>query len=318
MSTITEYLTQSELALAAYANLGDGIPDTKALQDAGMAQKQAEEFASTYTVVAQFTDSATGLSATIFENIETHSKHLAIRGTNDGLDVLTDYLDIMLLGTAEYQYQYATLKSTVQQWLNEGKLSDGFTVSGHFLGGFLASALAVDFAAHISHTYLYNTPGLGGVVGSPLLALWNALNPGQSITLPDSLAISNIFAEAGPLIISNLGTPVAPQLPIVIEDQSPNLIANHSIKYLTDALAIYDLFARVDPSVSVETVSTIINAASNQTANTLESALSALGALYDKGYPSTETDRDTFYANLYDLQAAVAGDDNDLNWRMAA
>lgn len=65
MNTIKDYLQQAELALAAYSTLTVGTPRTDALidQGRGMSATQAVAFASTYTVVAQYTD-ATGLSAT--------------------------------------------------------------------------------------------------------------------------------------------------------------------------------------------------------------------------------------------------------------
>ncbi|MEW6427015.1 MAG: calcium-binding protein [Thermodesulfobacteriota bacterium] len=74
---------------------------------------------------------------------------------------------------------------------------------------------------------------------------------------------------------------------------------------MTDFLAVYDLFARVDPSVSVETVSAILNAAANENAPTLETALSMLGALYGRDYPAGETSRDALYTHLYDLRGVI-------------
>jgi hypothetical protein len=59
------------------------------------------------------------------------------------------------------------------------------------LGGFLAMGLANDpvFAANVSHAYLYNAPGMGGIVGSfaDMLLGFTGLSP-----TGDSTKISNI------------------------------------------------------------------------------------------------------------------------------
>ena len=91
----------------------------------------------------------TGLSATVFENMTDGKRYLAIRGTesSDLSDILTDVIDIGTLGTAEYQAQYAALSAKVGAWLDDGTLQSGFTVTGHSLGGFLATNLALDYSA---------------------------------------------------------------------------------------------------------------------------------------------------------------------------
>lgn len=57
MSTIADYYTQAELALAAYADLAPGISDknyTDALVNAGMSAAQAEDFAANWQVIDQY------------------------------------------------------------------------------------------------------------------------------------------------------------------------------------------------------------------------------------------------------------------------
>ncbi|MBU1236748.1 MAG: hypothetical protein KJ634_12125 [Gammaproteobacteria bacterium] len=171
MSTISEYFQQAELSLAAYAQLSSGMsPVALAVavqQDGkGLSPKQAEEFAKTWRVVDQYTPTETvtttdeygnetqitvsnGLSVTLFKNVETHERYVAVRGTevDDAGDLWTDFVDIALLGTPERQAQYAALKARLDEWLTEPDRLQGqtFTVTGHSLGGFLAGALLVDF-----------------------------------------------------------------------------------------------------------------------------------------------------------------------------
>ena len=79
------FYEQSVLALAAYSNLSAGISEDKytdALEDGGdgMSAAQAAAFADRYTVVDQYTDPASGFSATVFEDAQG-KRTLAIRGT---------------------------------------------------------------------------------------------------------------------------------------------------------------------------------------------------------------------------------------------
>jgi hypothetical protein len=100
---------------------------------------------------------------------------LAIRGTNDPLDLLTDLVNIAVFGSTKLQPQYSNLKNKVTEWLGNDILPDTFTVTGHSLGGFLATDLAIDedFSGNISHAYLYNTPGQGGIFGDLLNMMQN-------------------------------------------------------------------------------------------------------------------------------------------------
>ena len=167
MSSSTEFLKQAELALASYAVLSPGEPNQTNLQDSGrgMSIDQASRFALNWRVITQYNHPTNGLSATVFADA-SGNKYLAIRGTDDGYDLATDAIDIALLGSTAHQAQYASLKTKVTEWLGSGTLSPSFTVTGHSLGGFLATGIAADFAGNVSHAYLYNAPGLGGILGS--------------------------------------------------------------------------------------------------------------------------------------------------------
>lgn len=99
----TQYIfEQSELALAAYANLSNGSLTTSTQQDAlkdqgrAMAAPQAALFATRYSVVTQYTDSSTSFTATVFQD-NNGQLTLAIRGTLEPQDYETDG-DIWLAG----------------------------------------------------------------------------------------------------------------------------------------------------------------------------------------------------------------------------
>jgi hypothetical protein len=226
-----DYFKQAELALAAYSNLDSDMLSSEyrdALQDSGkgLSSFQATKFASTYRVVDQFNDPGTGLSATIFADIGSGKIFLAVRGTeaDDIRDFATGVFDIMLFGSTQLHPQYSSLKAKVAEWLSNGTLPPVFTVTGHSMGGFLAVGLVddPDFAANVSHAYLYNAPGMGGFAGPFINTVldWMGLAP-----IYDQSKISNIIASAGISPIAGLGFDVAPSIDIIIEDRTASDIS---------------------------------------------------------------------------------------------
>jgi len=331
MSNVLNFFTQAELALAAYANLSTGEVSQSALIQAGMAPTQARKFSENWRVVDQYvhTDQrpiyddggnrigfltvSNGLSATVFEKVgNPAAKFLAIRGTDDIADLITDVVDIAIFGTPERQAQYSTLKAKVGEWIERGWLSSSFTVSGHSLGGFLAAALIVDFAANVQHAYLYNAPGIGGVRASLGLALGRLTGVAGSPTLSPSL-VSNLKAQAGISPIGGLGIQVGEQVRVVIEDQflsdisNPPSSRNHSQRVLTDSLAVASLFAQADVGLSVEDIGAVLGSASRANGSTLEIALDDLRELFldvEHGGPAITQigNRESLYSNLDSLQ----------------
>ncbi|MDE2389551.1 MAG: hypothetical protein KGN35_10835, partial [Betaproteobacteria bacterium] len=195
------------------------IDREKLINDALFSTVQANYFIQNYRVVTQLPNTP-GLSATIFSNDATGETFLAIRGTEitDPSDLFVG-LSLATFGTTVLQPQYASLKTQVQAWLSDGTLPQTFTVTGHSLGGFLAMGLANDpvFAANVSHAYLYNAPGMGGIVGSfadMLLGFMGLSSTG------DFTKISIIEAATGASPIAGLGFDAAPPVDIIIEDQT--------------------------------------------------------------------------------------------------
>lgn len=256
MTTIIQQAQQAELALAAYANLIAGSdPSPKSLTDAGLSDSQADKFIARYTVVDQYNvtnGTAAGLSATVFEDKATHLRYLAVRGTDDGYDYLTDVIDVAILGGAKYQGQYQVLKAKVSAWQADGILPDGirlgqqqYTVTGHSLGGFLATALTADSPQTIGYTYLNNSPGLGGnaLLGSiPYIAVIKLLTGSSIVPAIDSSKFSNVKGDAFISPFAGLGMQVAPTTWIAIENQLDLSVSNrptaynHSQQVLSDTL----------------------------------------------------------------------------------
>jgi len=198
MTTEVSIFNSSELALAAYANLQEGLSANQILalteDGVGMTQTQAEQFAVRWPeIVAQYADPVTGLSVTVFRN--GSEVNIAIRGT-EGLNFQDLFADLQL-GIGQIPEQYTALKNFYETLKSSGQIqeTDNLTISGHSLGGFLAQLLAVDYGTDFEHTYTFNAPGIGGVP----LDLFGITN---NISIA---AITNIRGD-GFSVISTVGT----------------------------------------------------------------------------------------------------------------
>ncbi|MBI4382795.1 MAG: hypothetical protein HY579_02025, partial [Nitrospinae bacterium] len=243
------------LSQAAYADLNNGpILSSNALTSVGMTEQAATELAKTYKVLDQY-NATNGFSATVFENKITGEKTLAIRGTEldplDPFDILTDLVDVALGTTLSPQYN--TLQSYYQALVNAHILDGSFNVTGHSLGGFLAQSFTLDHPDVVNHTYTYNSPGLGGI-DSPLTNILQAA--GASNTNIPNDKITNYYAENGPEIISGLGTIMGESIGITVDS---GLGLNHGIKTLTDAFAVYNFLGKIDPTLTIESATNILN-----------------------------------------------------------
>jgi Ca2+-binding RTX toxin-like protein len=106
-------------------------------------------------------------------------------------------------------------------------------------------------------------------------------------------------------------TPGLPQT-VFSEEANQGVIDAHSIEAITDSLALYDLFARLDPALNTATfavpeITDILKAAASDPTKSLENALDAVRRILlgsdVKTTPSgsNANDRDQFYTNYYAL-----------------
>lgn len=199
MSSPSIFQEQSELSLAAYAEglfaeISAGEYRLALVAGGtGMSPAQADRFAALWKVVDQFSDLATGASATIFQN-GTHIS-LAIRGSQlESGDLLADGL-IALGVSASLNPQFAALQVQLDKWLGTtGPLHDKqFAVAGHSLGGYLAAALKAAYPSSVTTAYLYNAPGSGGLVGN----VADVVSGVFSQSTPGANGVWNIKASEG-------------------------------------------------------------------------------------------------------------------------
>lgn len=235
---------QSELALAAYAkDLLPGRPSTSALEDQGkgMSTSQAQKFAESWTVLAQYTDPASGLSVTVFApTSDPNARYLAIRGTEPAANDLTA-AGLLALGLpAALNPQYVALKARIDQWLLDPAVLQGktFSVAGHSLGGYLAAAVEQQYGSAVSAAYLYNAPGVLGPIGN-ILSLFG-------LTGVPTANVWNIRGSDGISVIAGLGSALGARIDVLTEPS----VNSHSIVLLTDALAVQAAYSKLAPGLA--------------------------------------------------------------------
>ena len=304
MTDINAYYQQAQLAMGAYAaNLHQGDSGSTndsyvdKLIEAGMSRSQAELFADIYSVVDQHVSFQTGLSVTVFSD-SSGSKYMAVGGTEptDLLDWQSDFAILTGLVGGYFPPQYTELRLYYQQLINQGLLSSSevITVTGHSLGGFLAQLFSVDHADVVTNTYTYNAPGIGGFVSQlgELFGITDGTIDGSAIVNIQSIGLS---ATAG------FGTLIGLVETVFIEDQAPNLIDNHRILQLADAIAVYDLLSKVDASKDMQQITQILKNASNMPEKSLENIVNALGEIYHAGEYVNVGNRDALYTRIKDI-----------------
>lgn len=352
-NTISSYFENAQLSLAAYATLNTQMNADKpayrqALFDAGMSLSEAIRFADTYSIIHQYSDPSSGFSATVFrKGTETF---FAIRGTEIGSgfpwitetdlgDLLSDAA-LALNGIAADQtiamYNYyqrlihqpsdavpqltkvvgdsgTHLNLTLVSGVGLGKQAEmtwPLTIAGHSLGGHLGMAFGRLFDSNVSQLYTYNAPGFSDAAAN---AFFDEINSALGISQPssylDDSRSTNLYG-IGNNIIAGYGTTYGADLPVFLETNT------HSVIALTDSLAIYDLFAKIDstlnttdPAVGVGKITDILKASSAQAANSLERAVDALvnflGLEFTPLAGNQIDDREAFYQRVVPLQTVI-------------
>lgn len=231
MTSTQQMYFNSELALAAYASLRPGAAaDQLAALTANnnMSVMQAQEFARRYpTVIAQFDDTATSFSATVFADTSGNLA-LAIRGTLEAGDYIPTDVNIAINGAGYDQiaalynwWQRLThrqgesitvyrvdLTDQAHPLIGETVLNDLGTpttpvispqaavdVTGHSLGGHLALAFAGLFPINARQVYAFNAPGFIDSAENRTFfqALGGAVPAG---TAPSGVPTFNVIADS--------------------------------------------------------------------------------------------------------------------------
>lgn len=276
MSTFIQYNTYAQAALASYASAlvaGDVNNTARYRQpEVGMAPAQATAFNATWNALQQSPLNGNGFSAVLLQNRTTGEKVLAIAGTNGWADWITDLVNIALYGTVLGMPQYLSLESFYTQLVSSGKLgaTEQITLTGHSLGGFLAQAFTARHSSVVSAAYTYNAPGFGN--SETLLGFLGIIDTNAAAK------ITNVHAADGLSMTAGLGVMLGASRPVRIEADA-NPLSNHSVVTLGDALAVHELYARLQPGLSTNQIGAQFIAAGYRERR-LEDALDALRTVF--------------------------------------
>lgn len=300
---------ETRLILEVITKSGTGEPD--------FTQKQAELFLSRFDLVKAFDDPGTGFRAALFLDKITNEFTLAIAGTN-AYEFLGDVIFADLVGlaaTGSASDQISAMFSFYDELLTTGILHTDLRINvvGHSLGGHLATIFSIYRPLAVNQVYTYNAAGTGADgEGAARIQLDELLGFRQDSLFGGTLEndrITNLYAGVGPEMTAGLGVLYGSVQPLYIEDNGA--LNNHSIKFLSDSLAVYNLFDKVQHGIPVDTVSGILSAIAPVTSerSSLEETLNSIGRLFGRTLHWTDGDeaqyRDDLYNNVASLETLI-------------
>ncbi|SDE53697.1 hypothetical protein [Desulfuromonas thiophila] len=217
----------------------------------------------------------------------------------DYLEELRSRSDIVIdePGGVVYRIQFAdsTTVFNDERAQGLGKLtgSESLSVTGHSLGGHLAAAFTRLFPGLGAEAITINgagfatglTPGLSGNAQLNIANLFGILEGNEDF---DASKIQNLYGSAGPEFVTMdnyLGlVQQGAHDEVFIERWGPSQTFGHGKGQMTDSLAVFDLFSQVDASLTLSTITSLLEISANKADHTLESAVSALGKLFVTGF----------------------------------
>ena len=193
-------------------------------------------------------------------------------------------------------------------------------VTGHSLGGHLAMAFGVLFAAQTDEVTTFNAPGFKDTAINQnfFAALGGAVPTGQSTI--NVIADQSSEGEEPYSQIAGLHTRPGTAVDIAIEDQAgldsdeplsqrPSAL-NHSQKILADSLAVYNVLAELAPTLTGGQYREILIAAAQGTSGSYEKIIDVLASLFgvnDTPLVTGNNNRDALYVELYSVRDNAAG-----------
>jgi Ca2+-binding RTX toxin-like protein len=170
--------------------------------------------------------------------------------------------------------------------------STAVQVNGHSLGGHLASAFARLMGDRtggvaIESVTTFNSAGFAPGSEGAFAALQSAMGIGATAFKGDKQ--TNVFAKNGLNVTTNslYFNQIGTRTPVFNEESTG--ISNHYMYKLTDALAMGDVMAKLDPKLTIEQLNSILSGSSNKTEKSIEATLDALRRIvFDGDVSSTE------------------------------
>jgi Ca2+-binding RTX toxin-like protein len=344
------------LAQAAYAeSLESGDTGTALstkltvpqMLEKGMTASQADRTSLQYLVIHQETYLESGFSATLFRDVRTNEYVFALRGSArfsvsepDWLDAnidnalngvsrdqVVDMVNLYIRLTSssnaivsQYRYDFysdSVVVASSASGLGLLSVSSTLTITGHSLGGHLATAFALLFPSVAVDAYTFNSPGFIGwsrdlfnqlgellrtsVTDVSITPVTSPINPITDITAP--LDIVSHIGEA------HLGSPMEVSVESLDE---LSIIENHGIDRLVDALAVINFMSELDDRLTIERANQIIESASDTMHDSLDLVMSGFAKLFGLSGPSFDAGNDAVYELIEMLSEQLGGAEFDI------
>jgi|CXWL01.1.fsa_nt_gi hypothetical protein len=196
------------------------------------------------------------------------------------------------------------------------------TAVGHSLGGHLAMMLS-RMTGHVNSVTTLNAPGFESIAGVtyPLTSegFFSLLSAATGLTFMtngwNTASMTHLDVQGD--VVHTIGTTPGSSQAIFTEQIDQGWYDAHLAPSITDSLAVYNLFATLDPTLNtapngIQTITAVLKASSNVAANSLEAAVAALGKLFQvstaSGFTGNEFDgtagRNLLYVAAKDLTTA--------------
>lgn len=234
-----------------------------------------------------------------FRKLET-PEGLAVAYTQDELDFIGGLADLHNLDVLQ-------LLDGSSPDIGLGAISSAttVTVTGHSLGGHLSTWFPAFFGSRAEHTYTYNGAGIGGFLTEFMDRMNQIIFNAGMLSIPNG-SVTNTYAEQGLEVTAGIGVYIGEMESVFIENQDfVDVIGNHSIKHLTDSLAVYQLINAISPSLGIDQITYILEASSNVAKASLEGVVNALGNLLGAGTEVGFESRDGLHARLLAINSAL-------------
>ncbi|MEN8180787.1 MAG: hypothetical protein ABFS39_19505 [Pseudomonadota bacterium] len=226
------------------------------------------------------------------------------------------------------------LSAPMYRYLEVSDLADGLgvipdgtmiDVTGHSLGGHLALIMSRLDPARINDVHTYNAPGFDtGIIGSDDTEWFFSAMAQAETSATGSTTVGSAFPDTK---INNLVVPedLASDIGFlpggVIEHFSEvstasglhSIFSSHSITGVVDALAVYNLLTGIDPTADFTRLTPILEAASVESENSLESVVQNITELFSVPVTLITDGREQLHHSLQAIETKLFVDRNAAN-----
>lgn len=177
-------------------------------------------------------------------------------------------------------WSYSTYLAQGEGLVSAAELAAGVEVTGHSLGGYLATAFSrlLGEHAHVSHITTFNSAGFAPGSESTFAEMEAVLGPslGRPFEGPGASGQTNVFASKGINVTTNsfYFEQQGHRLGLFVEEGTG--IPNHSMYKLTDALALAAALEAIDPTFSPERFNALLESAASSPDSSLEGIVDGL------------------------------------------